>query len=346
MFAKLLFDHIERQVEPSVRFHPRQCLRSRLSTHGCAVCISHCEKQAITLREKRIVFNEDVCSGCLACVAACPNDAFECDFDISPVLHALRFDTNKEPVVLACQKQNPLANQIDIPCIGYFSEPLLAALHCAASRYFFLEVGKCANCENSRMLAVLEDRIQALRSKTGQSDEWKLRYRADNKCDSEDVRLQRRSLLRAAKKTFIGLGREVAAESVSAKEVEPIGIGEKGPALTSRVLNMTLDLLHKENHQERKLLLFYYYTITVSEDCTLCPSCTGMCPTGALKRIGNGSQKQLCFTSSHCNGCGLCVAFCRKKALELHAGTVENPHGVVAASLEGKNVCSDLEHLN
>ena len=49
--------------------------------------------------------------------------------------------------------------------------------------------------------------------------------------------------------------------------------------------------------------------------CTLCLSCVGTCPTGAL--IDNPELPQLRFVQEACVQCGLCKATCPEKVIEL-----------------------------
>ena len=49
--------------------------------------------------------------------------------------------------------------------------------------------------------------------------------------------------------------------------------------------------------------------------CTLCLSCVGACPTGALK--DNQDKPQLSFAESLCVQCGLCRATCPEKVIAL-----------------------------
>lgn len=52
-----------------------------------------------------------------------------------------------------------------------------------------------------------------------------------------------------------------------------------------------------------------------SEGCTLCLSCVGACPTGALS--DNPDRPQLSFTESACVQCGICAATCPEKVITL-----------------------------
>ena len=74
------------------------------------------------------------------------------------------------------------------------------------------------------------------------------------------------------------------------------------------------------DEEERKNLEPFFYTVQADEQCNLCPVCSGMCPTGALKRVKENGEKHLVFKSSHCSGCGLCRDFCKKQALSVSKG--------------------------
>ena len=52
-----------------------------------------------------------------------------------------------------------------------------------------------------------------------------------------------------------------------------------------------------------------------TEDCTLCLSCVGACPTGALK--ANNDKPQLSFSETACVQCGLCKNTCPESVITL-----------------------------
>jgi ferredoxin len=135
-----------------------------------------------------------------------------------------------------------------------------------------------------------------------------------------------------AKNSMIDLGKD-AAKAYNQDEKEPKKkepAVEKDGVFVSRFLHQALRHLPSDAVQEKELLHSYLFTSRTTERCDLCPLCTGMCPTGALKRKAYGEIKQLSFTSSKCSGCGICVAFCRKDALEILPGPTTDP-GVTQA---------------
>jgi ferredoxin len=336
MFAGLLFDRIARQAHPAVGFYPHRCLRSRLSSNECELCLALCAPKAITLDDGKIVFRQELCTGCMACVSGCPNDALGCDFDFAALLQALRATTGEEQVVLSCAAKLPHAGQITLPCLGLLTEPILAALNSIAPAGFFLDTLQCQACRNGHILELLHAGVRGLEEKTGRAG-LKLHYLTGENYRPAPAGQPRRSFLRLAGSSIFAFGRDAAAGFTSPGRQEkpdqkPDQKLTKEATMLPHLLHRAFALLPEEDGPEKELLLAYFYTLKTNADCNLCPSCTGMCPTGALKRRSNAEDlKQLTFISARCSGCNLCVLFCRKKALTLDRGGVNiNPGAPLA----------------
>lgn len=326
MFAELLLNSIEKQAKPAVVFNPKRCLRSRLNSNACDLCLSLCKKKALTLSGKKIVFTEDQCAGCMACVSSCPNDAFESGFDLSSLLLVLSGNVVDEPVVLSCGKTRRHANQITIPCIGILSESVLAALNSVASHPFYLDVYRCTDCNNSHVLNLMNERMQGIKTNVGQTSDLKIRYITVENFSEANPGQQRRFFLQMAQNSLVDLGGDALPVFVPSDKTEERDKElKKGAAMISRLLRQALDLLPQGAVQEKELLHSYFYTLKTNENCDLCPSCTGMCPTGALKRKNIDGGKQLDFNSAMCSGCGLCRDFCKNQALTLRQGCKDAP---------------------
>lgn len=323
MLAGLLFNSIEKRLLPAVAFDPGRCLRTRLGSSTCDQCLASCKNKALTLQDGKIVLQADHCTECMSCIAECPNDALTCGFDLPALLRMVHESRHGEPVVLSCGK-SPVhhANRFTIPCIGLFSEPVLAAMNVAASREFYLDIHGCADCGNGHILGALQARMLGILSKNGSSAGLKLRYLTEKNFRLASYRQQRRSFLGMVKSNLAGLGEAAAPVVRTTDNVHR----DKSAAAVSLLLQQALAMLPENDTAARKLLLSYPYTLTANDRCDLCPRCTGMCPTGALKRHSNSSgEKKLYFTSAKCSGCGLCVAFCNKKALTLQPGAQDPP---------------------
>lgn len=312
---------MEQQSRTAVAFDTRSCLRSRYNRNECDRCLSVCHTHALILNERIVSFSSASCSECHACVAACPTDAITCTFDLSTVLSALHYYNGEAPLILTCGKSGCYANQFLIPCIGLFSEPVLASMHCASAKDFLLDVHRCASCENHAVLDRLQQNIRSLSDKLLKPGELKIQLLHDRDQHQSRLHGARRFFLQQAASSLLDWGREASAKLFVTNAKAPDRMEkEKNVSETSRLLETALDITQQENGKYANLLYSYRFHVTTDASCDCCSACSGMCPTGALKRVLVDGEKRLLFSSTRCNGCGLCVAFCRKKAIHLHSG--------------------------
>lgn len=327
MLAELLFKGLEKQAKSAVTFDAGRCLRTRLGNHSCERCAAICPKQALSLANGKITFAEERCSACLSCVSVCPGDAFACEFDLLSLLAAPVLSTGGESVVLGCAKSSPHDNLTRMVCLGLLSEPVLAALHCVAKQEILLDVRHCAGCENGKVVEHLTSRLREIAGKVGTAADLRLRLATEADFKGAEGDNSRRFFLRMTKNSLLGFSRQSAALLHSDQTATPTGrtIGAKEPPRSNLFLRQASGRLPREAESEKRLLQSYYFDVTASEKCDLCPACTGMCPSGALKRRQDGEGKRLEFTSYRCSGCNLCIHFCKKQALTLTPGTGNNP---------------------
>ena len=110
----------------TVVFIPHRCLRKRLNTNNCSLCLDSCSSGALSLRGREIVLDMTCCTGCMACVSVCPQDALTSKVDTDGLLASLAKKTN---VQISCGRQRPFhSDEIIIPCLGIFSKHLIAAM--------------------------------------------------------------------------------------------------------------------------------------------------------------------------------------------------------------------------
>jgi ferredoxin len=76
-------------------------------------------------------------------------------------------------------------------------------------------------------------------------------------------------------------------------------------------------LLEEQVNSKEEVVEYCSPDISVSDDCTYCPRCTGMCPTGAIKVRREKSGKIFSFDRRLCSACGLCAEFCKVRAISM-----------------------------
>ncbi len=323
MLTSLLFDRILAKTDSAkVQFLARRCLRSRFNRSECRACLAECQTGALKLDGRTIAFIEEKCTGCMRCLSACPNDAFDGGFGGLDPKHLLETLSCSSQVVLTCRKNAHFQQKLIVPCIGSLSEPLLAAMNSVAMDSFFVDLSHCSDCINKHCLNSFYKKIDKLTDRLKVDGRIPLKYSIEkNTAHPVDEKVARRSYLGMAKNSLIDLGREAmdpgqTDTSSSHKRVE------KGPAMNS----VALQYAYRNSSEENKdILLSFFYTVNVTKQCSLCPGCQGMCPSGALKRAEVKGEKRLMFTSSACNGCNLCQEFCKKVAVKVVRGFSGDP---------------------
>jgi len=63
--------------------------------------------------------------------------------------------------------------------------------------------------------------------------------------------------------------------------------------------------------------------IRVEEGCTLCPVCTNVCPTEAVRRVREGEEYVLYLQVAACTGCGGCGESCPPQVIRLEEAPKE-----------------------
>lgn len=305
-----------------INFSPRRCLRSRFNKNNCKACLTSCRSAALVLDKGQIKFNAAKCTHCAQCTSVCPNDAFIHTTDFTLILKAL---AERKTVVLSCERSNH--DHVTIPCIGLFSEPFLAAINSVAKGNYFIDIRRCDECVNNHCLQTLELNIRNLIEKIEETSKIKVKFIRGNEKPNvpSDKKVERRSFLKLAGKTITNVSKDVA-DVIQPHSSKEANAHDKHPVRITSVLQYALSSLPEERTRERDVLLSYFFSVSTNGKCDCCPLCTGMCPTGALKRKKENDKKSLTFTSGKCSGCGLCNDFCKKQALILRNGFHGDPN--------------------
>ncbi|MBU0480728.1 MAG: 4Fe-4S binding protein [Proteobacteria bacterium] len=307
MLSGLLFDRIAPMSKPAVSLQPRRCLRARFRGSECLACVEDCPSGALTLNGRTISFAEEKCSGCLRCTAICPNDALTDDLDLEMLLESV---TVRRIAVLSCSKGRQSEGKIKIPCLGFLSESLLAAISTLAGGDVLLDVEPCADCVNGHCLPLIKKRLSNIRDRASDHLHVKIRL-AFTKDDLPgiDRGTARRFFLKYASEAIVNI-----------PDKTPSAASGQAKLPTRNSLGLQVALGKATEPDEKEFLKSFLYELKISENCDHCPLCSGMCPTGALKRTKTEKSKQLVFINSRCSGCGICVGFCKKNALTLLPG--------------------------
>ena len=297
---------------------PHRCLRKRLNTNNCSRCLDSCSSGALSLRGREIVLDKTCCTGCMTCVAVCPQDALTSKFDADGLLVYLGRKAN---VWISCGRQRCFhPDEIIIPCMGVLSKPILAAMGLRAGGSVIFNLAGCIDCANRKSSEVFKKDLFEIVDVLSDILRSELIISETNK-QAELIEADRRSYLTNLKNTFSKASQNHPVFEVKSIEPEPMS-SRRVPEKTRLVQNIIKGL---DVASRKRILSLFGNSLSVNQECTCCPLCKGICPTGAIKIERSEQGKKLTFQMLDCSGCGLCVEFCRKDALILKNGFSGDP---------------------
>ena len=298
-----------------VDFKERLCAHSRSQQTGCSNCISVCATEAITSEGGSIRLDPYLCQGCGTCTSVCPSGALTYQYPrvadaglaIKAQIAAFRQAGGTNPSVLLVAEEAGKKALAEIAQSGSAlpSEFIAVELWGADAAGLDLLLGS---------LTVGASRVAVLGA--GSHDLGPLRQQA---------------LL--AQQILSGLGfdgervRVIDCDTPNwASEISEWAAVEAIPTAEFRLLpdkRTTLEFVfdHLTRHAPAAATIIDlpqgapFGSVSVSDACTLCMSCTSACPPGALKAAAD--TPRLSFLERLCLQCGLCANTCPEQAITL-----------------------------
>lgn len=298
----------------------RRCLRTRFQGSSCVRCLSECQAGAIRLESGQIVFDQKLCLGCLACIAVCPAEALV-GLDSRLAAAPAKVAAGKA-VSLCCEKGIHSGEEVVFPCLGALSVEQLAAFVARSGQGVSLRLSRCADCKAVFVPDILTRRLQELKDRLGDetfcfSIRLLLTKEEEAVAEQAEVASSRRAFFRA----FLDISLHAATETINTIKADPNAQEQHAHKhQPARLAQLHQALTGFGDQAQCLALLKLFFTLTVSDDCNFCGACAGMCPTGALKNTREDEVKRLKLDWAKCSGCGLCLEFCRKKALTMNPG--------------------------
>ncbi len=296
MFLGLIVRYLAREIAPQLDWsrclnfhHPGRCRR----------CFYSCPTGAISV-EAKISINENTCSGCGICTAACPADCLEL-----PDIDWLALYANAVSCQVAhigCRKSaSPLIN-ITVPCLGAIPAEFFASLSLASSSHFIIDLTPCSKCKHKRALLQLRRSLRKAENYSGS----KIRFKAlfsklthDNNSDLiyvDNITVLKRNCTELTGSIINNLLHEQK---------------DSGPSIKNSSSNRILlkNVLTNNPHAA-----IYLTSWQVTAKCTGCALCQGSCPHNAWDMIYDSDSLSLVHYPWRCTGCRLCATICPAKA--------------------------------
>ena len=325
-------------------YNEKVCAHGRNGRVGCNACIDVCSTGAITSLFKNgqgaVQVNPNLCMGCGACSTVCPSGAMR--YNYPSVEHQ-----GKEIKLLAnvFSAQSTKAQQASTPSL------LLHSLK--AGTQLIDALGRAAHLQPKRIEGlpsfVLPYGIEHIAS-TG-LDLWLgalsygfgevvLLLSGDEDPAYRDALETQSALANSILQAYGFDARVSLIQARAADDLEQVSFAmgklrQRGPQLPistpatfglsnqkRETLEAVLEYLQKQAKTpipEEGFVLpksSLLGGLNINKDaCTLCMSCVGSCPEGAL--LDNPEEPKLSFIEKHCVQCGICVQTCPEKALTL-----------------------------
>ena len=302
-----------------VKYDATICVHSRSKQTGCSRCIDICPAGAIVSDGDNVAIDPYICGGCGACASVCPTGASTYDLPsenflykrLATLLGAYHEHDGKKPVLLV---HDTGAGEAMIATMARAGDGLPAA----CLPFAVNEVTQIGLDFLSAALAYGACAVVIL---------------ADPRKSSEFDGLK--TQIELATSIMDGLGYkgeciqlidEADPDAVSAAlyALKPPAPAEAGSFLVMggkrSTIGLALQHLHKHAPKPVDVLALPegapFGTIEIDTDgCTMCLSCVGACPAGAL--VDDEDSPKLSFIETACVQCGLCRATCPENVITL-----------------------------
>lgn len=303
-----------------VRFDEHICAHSRNSISGCNRCLDVCPAGAIQPAGDSVAIDQGICGGCGLCGAVCPSGAAQTIYPeaeavaarMALLVETYRDAGGKTPALLI---HDDVHGGEMIGLMARYSKGLPAhviplAMHSAARTGHdtlvaafalgFDQVFVLLDPEKADENAPVHDQITLARD---------LLAGIGNKAEDRIIVLDDRDP-------------DVIADALyQGKPPKALKAAPFVPSGTPRgMTRLALRGLAKANSGEGSVIPLAagapYGRVEIDTDnCTICLSCVGACPAGALQ--DNPDAPQLLFREDACLQCGICASTCPEKVITL-----------------------------
>ena len=318
MFDSL--DYVGEYEKPLyVAYTPDICAHARAGQIGCTNCLDNCPTGALSPDGDHIKVDANICGGCGNCAALCPTGALS-------YTYPRRYDLIK-------RAQNLLRHYLNAggtaPCLLLHDERHGGALISAMARY---GRGLPANVIPLSFYSVFQLGHEAFAAMLGAGAAHICILAAPDKSDDLPT-LERQLALSDAILNGLGFAQPrlhiitdrdpdlVEARLYDLPQITPTAPALFDPVGSKRdVARTALSKLHAMAPAPVDLIALPdgapYGVIEIDcNRCTLCLSCVGACPAGALS--DNPDRPEIRLTESACVQCGICRVTCPEHAISL-----------------------------
>lgn len=296
-------------------YNPNICAHSRSGQPGCNQCIDSCPAEAIISIGEQVEVNPNLCQGGGICATVCPTGAMRYAYPpASDTAERVRLMLHS---YLEAGGQNPV--------VIFVAEDDAVSMPPVPPNVLLVAVEELASVGHEIWLSAMAWGAGCVLLADGGSVPGKSRHALDQQ-------------LAISQALLTGLGYDADA----LRSVQP----SDAPARCQAVDGLPSAASFSAGHPKRQLFGLaiehltehagdapqrialpvqapYGEILINQERCTLCLSCTSVCPAGALS--AGDEAPMLIFHESNCVQCGICHNACPENAIDLQAGFLNDP---------------------
>ena len=303
-----------------VNFDDTICAHSRNKINGCSRCLDVCPAGAIKSMGDHVGIDPAICGGCGLCGAVCPSGAVQTayppsDQHLSEIARLLEYYTEaggKNASLLLHDSSYGLelievmarygrglpahVLPVSMHAIGRAGHDLIVGAIALGYQQVFILLNPNKPAENDPLVAQCE-LAETMLAGVGVSGDGHIVLLDDADPDVISDKLHQKSSKRAG---------EPAPFSPVGTPRGYTRLAMRGLAASNKIKQAIISLPDGAP----------YGRVNIDTDnCTICLSCVGACPAGALQ--DNPDAPQLLFREDACLQCGICVATCPEKVIKL-----------------------------
>ena len=335
--AMLLIGEFEKPIY--VNFDDSICAHSRNKINGCSRCLDVCPAGAIKSLGDHVDVDPAICGGCGLCGAVCPSGAVQTAYppsdqllseiarlldyyteaggkNASLLLHDTNYGLELIEIIARYGRGLP-ANVLPVSMhsIGRAGHDLMVGAIALGYQQVFILLNPNKPIENEPLIAQRE-LAETMLTGVGISGAGHIVLLDDADPDVISDRLHQKSSKRAGRPA----------------PFSPVGTPRGYTRLAMRGLAAS-------NKAKQTIIALPdgapYGRVNIDTDnCTICLSCVGACPAGALQ--DNPDAPQLLFREDACLQCGICAATCPEKVI-----TLEPQFNLTDSAMAAKLVVED-----
>jgi ferredoxin len=301
-----------------------RCLHGRSRSHDCLRCLDICPVAAISSKDRGIFIDPYICQGCGGCALVCPADAVQLMNPRQEELLAMVRDLLKDSLAGSAVPPSLILSDSDIDdtmlhnLVGN-SEKNMVSCEIEEIGRIGLEMMLTTLAYGAGSVTVVCDRHTPAEIRQALEQQARLGILIlqglGQPADRIRFLVQGMEMIKEEAPDF----RETASPArYAASQMAPA-------AFTMDHDKRALTRLAVQHLAEASGLAPSFIPLPAeapfggvaisAETCTLCMTCVGVCPSGAL--AASGETPRLTLVESRCHQCGLCVEACPEGAIQL-----------------------------